>query len=317
MKAVILNEFGGSDKLVYREDFPKPEVHEGEVLVRIKAAGVNPVDYKIREGLRKKSPINFPLILGWDMAGIVEETGFAAKRFKKGDEVFAYTRRPVLELGSYAEYISLPESYISAKPKSLSFEEAASVPLAGLTAYQSLHDKGNIQKGQLLLILGASGGVGTMGVQLAKIAGAKVIALASSSNNEYLNKIGADEVLNYDKPDWVKAFLNKYPQKADLVFDCVGKDTLLKAHRCVKPGGNLVSIAGQGDQELIKTFKINFLYHFVEPNVLQLDILSSFIDQGKLKIYVSSVFPLHEAAKAHEKIETEHTQGKIVLTIFA
>jgi NADPH:quinone reductase-like Zn-dependent oxidoreductase len=315
MKAVIINEFGGKDKLIYTEDFPKPEVHEGEVLVCIKAAGVNPVDFKIREGLRRKSPINFPLVLGWDMAGIVEETGFAAKRFKKGDEVFSYTRRPVLDLGSYAEYISLPECYISAKPKSLSFEEAATLPLAGLTAYQSLYDKGNIQKDQLVLILGASGGVGTMGVQLAKIAGAKVVTLASSSNNDYLKSLGADFILNYDKHDWVKEFTTKYPRKADLVFDCVGKDVLLKSHHCLKPGGKLVSIAGQGDPELLKIFDIYFQFHFVEPNVLQLEHLTSLIDSGKLKINVSAVFPLHEVVKAHEKMETEHTQGKIALSI--
>jgi NADPH:quinone reductase-like Zn-dependent oxidoreductase len=242
MKAVYINEFGGRDKLIYTKDFPKPEVQEGELLVRIKAIGVNPVDYKIREGLRKNQIQQFPVILGWDMAGVVEERGFGARRYKVGDEVFSYARRPKLEKGTYAEYISIPECYIAAKPKSLSFEEAASVPLVGLTAYQALHDKANIRAKQIVLILGASGGVGSMAVQLAKVAGAKVAALAGTANTEYLKSIGADFILSYNDYDWLEKFKALFPQKVDTVFDFVGKETLLKAHQCVKSGGYLVSI---------------------------------------------------------------------------
>jgi NADPH:quinone reductase-like Zn-dependent oxidoreductase len=315
MKAVYINEFGGREKLIYTEDFKKPEPQEGEVLVRIKSAGVNPVDYKIREGIRKNLPHNFPIVLGWDMSGIVEATGFGARRYKEGDEVFAYARRPCVEKGTYAEYIALPECYITAKPRTLSFCEAASVPLAGLTAYQAVHDKANLRKGQIALILGASGGVGSFAVQLAKIAGAEVVTLAGLANNDYLVKLGADHLLNYNNPDWVAEFIAAYPQKADVVFDFYGKETLFKAHHCVRSGAQLVSIAGQADKELIASLDIHFQFHFVEPNVTQLNHLSSLFDSGKLSTHINSEFLLHETAKAHEKIETEHTKGKIVLSI--
>jgi len=315
MKAVYINEFGGRDKLIYSDDFPKPEVREGEVLVRIKAAGVNPVDYKIREGLRKNLPYKFPLILGWDMAGIIEERGFGARRFKKGDEIFSYARRPSVENGTYAEFISIPECYVTAKPKSLSFEEAAAIPLVGLTAFQALHDKADIKANQFVLILGASGGVGSMAVQLAKIAGAKVAALAGSANVDYLKSLGADYVITYDNQDWLETFLKQFQKKPDIVFDFVGKETLLKAYNCVKKGGTLVSIAGQADQQLASSLGINFQYHFVEPDVSELDQLTKLIDSGKLRTYINKVYPLRETYKAHEQIETEHTRGKIVLSI--
>lgn len=315
MKAVYINEFGDKDKLIYSEDFPKPEPQEGEVLVRIKAAGVNPVDYKIRQGIRRFLPYNFPSILGWDMAGIIEELGFAARRFEIGEEVFAYARRPVVEKGTYAEYIAIPESYICKKPKNLSFEEAASVPLAGLTAYQALHYKGNIKQNQWVLILGASGGVGTMAVQLAKITGAKVAALAGSSNHEYLFSIGADVCLDYKNNNWVDEFLRVTGAKADIVFDCVGGDSLLAAYEALKSGENLISITSRDNPDLVQKWNVKFQYHFVEPNVKDLEILANYIENGKLKIHINSVYPLREVVKAHEKMESGHTRGKIVLSI--
>ena len=315
MKAVYINEFGGREKLIYSEDFPKPEVQEGEVLVRINAAGVNPVDYKIREGIRKHLGQAFPLILGWDMAGIVEDRGFGARRFKIGDKVIAYARRPVVEKGTYAEYIAIPECYLASKPVLLSFEEAASLPLTGLTAYQALYEKANMKPGQWVLILGASGGVGSMAVQLAKIGGAKVAALAGASNQEYLKSLGADQVFDYSDSDWASKFNTLIPEKASIVFDCVGKDTILKSYSCVKPGGMIVSITSQPNEELLSANKITFQFHFVEPNSLHLEYLSSLVDKGQLKIHVNTVFPLNEVVKAHELMESEHTRGKIVLVI--
>lgn len=315
MKAAYINDFGGRDKINYTEDFPKPVVGEGEVLVRIKAAGVNPVDYKIREGYRRNLTINFPAILGWDMAGVVEDRGFGARRFNIGDEVFAYARRLVVEKGTYAEYISIPECYLAAKPKSISFEDAASVPLVGLTAYQSLHEKGKIKAGQIVLILGASGGVGSMAVQLSKVVGARVVALASEVNRDYLLSIGADQFVNYKDEDWVSKFFKLYSEKADFVFDCIGKETLPKGFECVKAGGTLVSITNQPNEEMITKYKITNLYHFVEPNVLHLGHLASLIDDGKIKTHVNKILPLHKVAQAHELIESEHTRGKIVLSI--
>jgi NADPH:quinone reductase-like Zn-dependent oxidoreductase len=315
MKAVYIIEFGGRDKLIFTKEFPKPIVQEGEVLVRIKAASVNPVDFKIRDGLRKNLPHNFPMVLGWDMAGIIEERGFGARRFNVGDEIFSYARRPIVDKGTYAEYISIPECYVAKKPKSLNFEEASTIPLTGLTAYQAIHDKAKIRKGESILILGASGGVGSMAVQLSKVAGAYVIAIASNENGDYLRSLGADSIISYDKNNWAETFKILFPDKADVVFDCVGKETLVDALECVKPGGRLVSIAGQVDNELAKSLNIKFIYHFVEPNVVELDYLASLIDNGKLKTHISKIYPLEEAIKAHEQIESGHTRGKIVLSI--
>jgi NADPH:quinone reductase-like Zn-dependent oxidoreductase len=315
MKAVFINEFGGRDKLIYTEDFPKPEAKEGEVLIRIKAASVNPVDYKIREGLvRSRTPIDFPAILGWDFAGFVEETGFSVSRFKKGDEVYAYARRPVIKSGTYAEYIAIPESYIALKPKTMSFEQASTIPLVGLTALQSLN-KAGLKQGITLLVLAASGGVGSVAIQLGKIAGAKVIGLASSKNTEYIKSLGANGAVNYDNEEWVSKFNNTYAEKADIVFDCAGGDTLVKAYQCVKRGGTIVSITSQADKDLVSSLGINFLYHFVEPNAVDLEKLSSYIDAGKLKTEIHSVFALKDTAKAHEQSESRHTRGKIVLSI--
>jgi NADPH:quinone reductase-like Zn-dependent oxidoreductase len=260
-------------------------------------------------------PHQLPIILGWDLAGIVEETGFSVSRFKKGDEVYSYARRPIIEKGTYAEFISLPESYISYKPHKMTFEEAATIPLVGLTAYQALFYKADIGQGQVVLVLGASGGVGSMAIQLIKIAGAKAIALASSANADYLKSLGADLVLSYDKEDWVAKFNSLFPGKANIVFDCSGGENFLKGHHCVKKGGFLVSITGQADQNLVEANGFKFIYHFVEPNAVELDKLAFFIDSGKLMTFIHSVFPLNEAAKAHEQIETRHTRGKIVLTI--
>ena len=315
MKAVYIKEFGGLDKLIYSEDFPKPVLKEAEVLIRIKAVSVNPVDYKVREGfLQKRVPTQFPAILGWDLAGIVEEIGFSVSRFKVGDEVYSYARRPTIEHGTYAEYISIPESYVALKPKSMTFEEASTIPLVGLTAYQSLK-KSNLKAGAVVLILAATGGVGTLAVQIAKNTGAHVIGLASYQSSAYLKELGTEAELSYDKSDWVADFNSKYPSKADIVFDCSGGETLQMGLKCVKAGGTLISITTPPNPELTASLNFNYLYHFVEPNATQLSELALLIDSGRLKTTVHKVFPLIDAHKAHELIEKRHTQGKIVLSI--
>ena len=183
MKAVVIKEFGGKEKLDLTE-VPKPQPAEDEVLVRIKAAGVNPVDWKIREGwLKDLLPHEFPIILGWDLAGVIEETGDGVDRLKKGDQVYAYNRRSVVQQGTYAEYATVPEDYITQSPQSLSFEESASIPLAALTAYQAVYDAVELQQGQSILIVGASGGVGGFAVQFARLIGATVTAIASDDTD--------------------------------------------------------------------------------------------------------------------------------------
>ncbi len=313
MKAVAIEEFGGREKLqhTYME---KPKPAEGEVLVHIKATSVNPVDYKLREGLLKgRFPHQFPIILGWDMAGVIEGRGHSARRFDQGEEVWAYARRPLVQNGTYAEYISLPESYLARKPEELSFEEAASMPLTGLTAYQALFVEGKLQSGQKVLLIGASGGVGSMAVQLAKIQGADVMAVASGKNEEFvLNELKADHFIDYKKgrlPGIVD-------EKVDIVFDMVGGAQLQEVNKLLKSGGKIISVAGKfEDITLLKKENKTFHSLFVEPHSRQLDELNEFVKQGKLKPYLQKVFPLAEIHKAHEQVESGHTTGKIAVTV--
>ncbi|GAA4302593.1 NADP-dependent oxidoreductase [Nibribacter koreensis] len=286
-------------------------VLEGEVLVRIKAAGVNPVDAAVREGwLKDFLPLNFPVIPGWDMAGVVEECGFSARRFKPGDEVYAYARRPTVQHGTFAEYIVLPESYLALKPKNLRFEEAAGIPLVGLTAYQSLFDAGHLQAGQTVLILGASGGVGSLGIQLAKDKGATVIGVASQKNHKFMQDLGADHTLDYKDNQVGQAVKAICPEGVDLIFDAASGETLTQSLEALKPRGKLVSILNQG-QDLDKS--LNFQYVFVEPNSTQLEHLCQLAEAGELKVHVSGTYTLDQAAEAMRQIETHHTTGKIVI----
>ena len=202
MKAIAINEFGGRDKLQFM-DLPMPEIKPGEILVKVKTAGVNPVDWKIREGyIKDLFPYEFPIILGWDAAGIVEQAGPEVTLFKEGDEIFAYCRKPMVQGGAYAEYIVLEEEHAAIKPKNTSFEEAASIPLAALTAYQSLFDAAKLQSGETVLIHAAAGGVGGFGVQLARDRGATVWGTASGHSSEYVQDLGGDRVVDYSQVDF-------------------------------------------------------------------------------------------------------------------
>lgn len=312
MKAIVMNEFGGVEVLKHAE-VPTPEPGEAEVLVRVKAAGVNPVDVKIRAGYLKDAfPHRFPVIPGWDMAGEVEKQGFAARRFAPGDEVYAYCRRPVIQHGAYAEYIGLPESHLALRPKSVSFEEAAAVPLAGLTAYQCLHTAAKLQAGESCVIVGASGGVGSFAVQLARIAQARVVAVASRRNHEYLEQLGASRAVDYTAGDFSRGVKALLPDGADVVYDCVGGEALAQAYECVRPGGRVVSILTR-ETDLAARKRAQHLYVFVEPNALQLDHLTSLLDAEQLRVHISATYPLAEAGRAQEAMASGHTRGKIVI----
>jgi NADPH2:quinone reductase len=315
MKAIAINEFGGRDKLQLI-DLPVPEVVEGEILVQVKAAGVNPVDWKIREGyLKDLFSHQFPVILGWDAAGLVEGVGNGVTRFKSGDEIFAYCRKPIVHGGAYGEYILLKEEHAALKPKNISFEEAASIPLAALTAYQSLFDAANLQPGETILIHAAAGGVGGFGVQLARGHGAVVWATASSRNKAYVQDLGASQVVDYTQENFGKAILSQYPAGVDVVLDCVGGEVLEKSAEIVKEGGHLISIVD--DPTGLARDDIHKEFVFVAPNSTQLTELARMVEQGRLKTYLSQVFPfgLEEARKAHELSESGHTRGKMVLVL--
>jgi NADPH:quinone reductase-like Zn-dependent oxidoreductase len=315
MKAVAINEFGGRDKLQLM-DLPLPAVKENEILVKIKAAGVNPVDWKIREGyIKDLFPYEFPIILGWDAAGIVEQAGSKVTLFKEGDEIFAYCRKPSVHGGAYAEYIVLEAEHAAIKPKNISFAEAASIPLAALTAYQSLFDAAKVDEGETVLIHAAAGGVGGFGVQLAKDRGAVVWATASGGNQEYVRNLGASQVVDYTQEDFRKAVRSQIPDGVDVVFDCLGGEVLQKSAEIVKEGGRLVTIvddpAGLARSDIHKEFV------FVAPNHTQLTELARMVEQGRLKTHLSQVlsFGLEEARRSHELSESGHTRGKMVLVL--
>lgn len=315
MKAVAINEFGDKDTLQLM-DLPEPRLTDNEVLIQIKAAGVNPVDWKVREGMLKGIlPHKFPLILGWDAAGIICRKGKAVSRLSEGDEVFAYCRTPVVQNGTYAEFIALPEDYVALKPKSMTFEEAASVPLAALTAQQSLFDAGNLTSAQTVLIHAAAGGVGSFAVQLAKDCGARTIGTASEKRHEYLLSLGLDVHIDYTAGDFRESVRAACPDGIDLVFDCVGGDVLQKSIDIISPNGKLVSIADAEGVEQLTQKGFNAKFVFVEPIRKELEDIAAKIDAGKLKTHIAAVFQLDEAAQALEMSKTGHTCGKIVLNI--
>lgn len=315
MRTVIINEFGGIDKLML-VDTPIPQPGEGEVLVQIKAIGINPVDWKIREGkLKERLPHQFPLVLGWDFSGIVVERGHSARRFQEGDEVYAYCRRPVVQHGSYAEYIALPESYLAHRPKNISFEEAAAIPLATLTAYQSIYSAAHLRPGESLLILGASGGVGSAAVQLGKIKGAKVIGVASHKNHDYLHTLGVDGVVDYQTTDFAAAVAYYAPHGVDVIFNCANDVALQHSLACAKINGRMVNIVGQPDTSAFASKSVQCHYVFVEPHAPQLERIREWVEEGQFKVHLHAVYPFEEVDKAHQQIETLHTQGKIVLTV--
>jgi NADPH:quinone reductase-like Zn-dependent oxidoreductase len=310
MRAAVIHEFGGPEK-IRTETLPIPDVQEGEVLVQIKAAGVNPVDTAVREGyLKDHIPHQLPLVLGWDVAGTVADIGFSARRFELGEGVYGYARRPLVRYGTYSEYIVIPESYLAHIPQQISYAEAAGIPLAGLTAYQCLFDAGQLLNDQTVLILGASGGVGSMAIQLARYEEAVIIAVASAGNQAFMKELGADYTIDYKQEHVGETVKALFPEGVDLILDCASGETLQQSLSALKPGGKLVSILNQG-RGLDPA--INFQYVFVEPNSLQLYHLRDLADSGQLKVHVSQTFTLDEAAEAHRQIQTHHTRGKIVI----
>lgn len=313
MKAAYYEGFGElTDEQIKIGQLAKPEPGEGEVLIRIKAAGVNPVDaFAARGALKDAIPCHFPLIPGWDVAGVVEDTGHAAKRFKPGDAVYAYARRPTLQHGTFAEYISLSEAYVANAPSSFTMEQSGALPLVGLTAWQALFDAGKLKSGQKILIIGASGGVGSVAIQLAKNTGAKVIAVASKANQTYMKKLGAHVTIDYAQDDVAADIKQAADGELDLIFDCSRGDVLSKTHQLLKKGGHLVSITNSKPE---RREDVIFNYVFVEPNAVQLESLGHLADEGKLTIDVTKSYPLGESAKALRDIERLHTRGKTVVT---
>ncbi|PFM64158.1 NADPH:quinone reductase [Bacillus cereus] len=331
MKAMIIDKY---EKVPMRmTELPTPEINEYEVLAEIHAASINPIDFKIRDGkVKMLLKYKMPLTLGNDFSGVIVKVGAKVNRFKVGDEIYARPRKD--KIGTFAEYIAIHEDDIALKPKNLSFEEAASIPLVGLTSYQALHDIMHLQKGQKILIHAGSGGVGTFAIQLAKIMGATVATTASEAGANLVKSLGADKIINY-KTEQFEDILKNY----DAVFDTLGGITLEKSFDIIKNGGNIVSVSGIPNARFGKEFGSGFFktllfslaskkltalekkhnaqysFLFMKPSGDQLRIIANYIESGKIKPVIDRVFPFEDAQKAMEYSESGRAKGKIIVKI--
>ncbi len=307
MKAVRIHAFGNSGVLKY-EDAPRPETGPDEVLVKVHACGVNPVDWKIREGfMENMAPHMLPLTLGWDVAGTVEETGSLVKRFKKGDAVFC--RPDTSRNGGYAEYVTVRTIDVAPAPRSIPLVQAAGIPLASQTAWMALFEVAGLRKDQKILVHGASGGVGTFAVQLAKIAGAYVIGTTSSKNAAMVSSLGADEIIDHTAEDF-----SKKVSDVDVVFDTSGGETQAKSWGVIRKGGVLVSSVG-ADQKAAAAHGVAGRSFTLVSNGARLQEFGSLVDMEKLKVVVEKVFPLAEAQAAQDLSQSGHATGKIILKV--
>ncbi|PFP12632.1 NADPH:quinone reductase [Priestia megaterium] len=331
MRAMVIDRYG---KLpMHLAEMPTPEIGEYEVLAEIHAASINPIDFKIRDGkVRLLVKYKMPLILGNDFSGVVAKVGAKVTRFKAGDEIYARPRKS--KIGTFAEYIAIHEDDIALKPKNLSFEEAASIPLVGLTSYQALTDILQLKKGQKILIQAGAGGVGTFAIQLAKLMGATVATTASEAGANLVKSLGADEIINY-KTEKFEEILKNY----DAVFDTLGDEILEKSFGIIKDGGKLVSVSGLPNARfgkeygsgffktllfsaashkltgLEKKHNVQYTFLFMKPSGEQLRIIANFIETGKIKPIIDKVFSFKDAQKAMEYAESGRVKGKIILKI--
>ncbi|WP_309134725.1 NADP-dependent oxidoreductase [Cellulomonas sp.] len=307
MRAITYSRYGGPDVLELTEQ-PTPKVGPDSVLVRVRAASVNPVDWKLRAGyLDQVMDVTFPVVPGWDVAGVVERVGLDTPELQVGDEVYGYVRKDWVQGGTFAELVAAPVRTLARKPASLSFEEAAAVPLAGLTAYQSI-ERAGVRAGQTVLVHAAAGGVGQFAVQIAAARGARVIGTASERNHDHLRSLGAEPVVYGDGlADRVRALA---PQGVDVVLD-YGSDDLVPTTRAVlADGGTVASIVDAGARD-----ELGGHYVWVRPSTADLDALSALADAGQLRVDVAEVFDLADAAAAHEASAGGHVRGKVVVRV--
>jgi NADPH:quinone reductase-like Zn-dependent oxidoreductase len=306
VRGVAYDEFGDLDVLRLRDDLPEPPVGPDTVLVRVHAAGVNPVDLGIRAGrLAGAFPHHFPIIPGWDVAGVVETAGPAVVDFAPGDEVYGYVRRDDVQWGTMAEFVPTPQRCLAAKPRTLSFAEAGAVPLAGLTAYQALTEALGVGEGDRVLVHRGAGGVGFFAVQIAAALGATVIATASPRNAGFLREAGAAEVLDYS----TGPISGQLSAPVDAVLDLVGGDTLADAPKQVRDPARIASIVDPAVRDL------GGRYVFVRPDTHDLEELARMTDAGQLRVAIARAFPLEQVADAQRLVGEGHVRGKVVVTV--
>ena len=309
MRAVMIHEFGDSSVLKL-ESAPVPELSDGQVLVRVHATSINPIDEKTRagSGLSGMYKDLLPVILGWDVSGVVEAVGAEVTEFKTGDEVYGMPLFPGVAK-TYADYMVAPASELAKKPENLSYGEAAALPLVALTAHQAFETIG-LKAGETILIHAAAGGVGHVAVQLAKARGANVIGTASSRNHSFLKSLGVAEVIDYTQTPFESVVKN-----VDAVFDCVGGEVLSRSYAVLREGGRLVTIAGQPSEELAKQHGIEAHRMLVKPDKAGLEFIAGLVEAGQVKPFVQEEFKLEDITKAHDLVASGHVRGKVVMRL--
>ncbi len=306
MRGIAYDRFGDGSVLELRDDLPDPPVGPDTVLVRVHAAGVNPVDMAIRQGyLAGAYPHHFPIVPGWDVSGVVEAAGPSVTAFAPGDEVYGYVRRDDVQWGTTAELVPAPQRCLARKPSSLSFAEAAGVPLAGLTAYQALTEALDVHEGERVLVHRAAGGVGFFAVQIAVALGAHVIGTASPRNDGFLRDAGVAEVLDYS----AGPISEQLSEQVDAVLDLVGGDTLADAPKQVRNAGRIASVIDPVVNEM------GGRYLFVRPEHEHLEELGRMADAGQLRVPIAKAFPLEQTAAAQDLVAAGHVRGKVVVTL--
>jgi len=308
VKAMAINRYGGPEVLE-QMDLPTPKIGMDGILVRVKAAGVNPVDWKIRQGyLDAAFPSHFPLVPGWDVAGVVESVGPAVTAYAPGDEVIGYVRRDHIQHGTYAQLVPAPERALAHKPPGLDWAQAAALPLVALTAYQALK-AANVASGETVLVNAAAGGVGHVAVQLARLLGAiRVIGTASEGNHDFVRQLGAEPVAYGE--GMVERVRQLAPEGVDMALDAVGGDAIEASASLVKQADRLVSIT---DAAAVK--RLGGRYVFVRPDPADLAVLAAYAEGGQLKLHIERTFPLADAAEAQRLVQRGHVRGKVVLLV--
>jgi NADPH:quinone reductase-like Zn-dependent oxidoreductase len=308
MKAARIHAYGAASEIRI-EDAPLPVLNDDDVLIRVVATSVNPVDWKIRKGyLKSFIPYEMPLTMGWDVSGIVEQIGSAVTMFKPGDAV--YSRPDIARNGAYAEFVAVRESELAAKPSTISHVEAASLPLVSITAWEALFTTANLTKGQRVLIHAGAGGVGSIAVQLARAKGAHVIATASAGKIALVKSLGADEVIDYHAQDF-----SSVAKGMDVVFDTVGGAVQEKSWGVLTPGGMLVSITDKPSEDRAKAEGKRAGFVFIGPNAAILKDLGQMVDLGQVRPLIGAEYGLNDTAKAQDFSETGRATGKIVIYV--
>lgn len=311
MKIAQINKYGGKEVLEINSKVSKPQAEEGKIVAEVHVAGINPIDWKIRQGyMAQMMPQQFPATMGGDFSGVVTEVGGGVSGLKVGDEVYGQAGILLGGSGSFAEYTSASAQNVAKKPKNISHEEAASFPLAGVSATQALLENINLKKGQKILIHGGAGGIGSFAIQIAKYLGAYVYATASAKDVKYVKGLGADNVIDYKSQKF-----EDIAKDCDAVFDLIGGETYTRSFYVLKRGGVIVSMVEQPNKELMEKYGVQAVNQFTQPTRERLDKLTELVGQGAVKVHIDKIFSLDEASEALSYMETGHPKGKIVLRV--